>query len=209
MDLDIFWKGLFAGMAVAAPVGPIGILCIQRSLAKGREYGLVSGLGAASADALYGFIAASGLIFIQSFMREHQNWFQSVSALFLLILGFRTFFSHPPPQERPIHGLGLLRAFTSSFFLALSPVTFLSITMVFVGFRVSQLDGNFLHSGLLVGGVFLGSASWWLILAGGMGWLRAKSDHNVLVWVNRIGGVILASFGILILIKMLSVSFAQ
>ena len=204
MEVILFWKGLLAGLAVAAPVGPIGILCIQRSMAKGREYGLVSGIGAASADALCGFVAASGLLFIQEFLVKNQGWLQIAGGIFLLILGFRTFFSHPHPSGRPIDGIGLLRAFSSVFFLALtSPATILPMIMIFVGLKVTQINGNLFHSAMLVGGVFLGSVSWWVILALFTGWLRSKSDLGVLRLINRIGGAILAGFGVLIFLNLI------
>lgn len=204
MDLELFLKGLLAGVCVAVPVGPTGIVCIQRTLAKGREHGLVSGLGAATADAIWAFIAASGMIFIHSFLDNHQKSLQILGALFLCFLGVRTFFAHPHPSGRPLNGFGLLRAFTSVFFLALaSPATFVPMFMLFVSLRVTQLEGNIVHAAMLMSGVFLGSISWWLVLAVMMGWIHAKSDVNVLRWVNHIGGVILFAFGLWIICRVI------
>lgn len=204
MHLELFLKGLLAGVCVAVPVGPIGIICIQRTLAKGREHGLVSGLGAATADAIWAFIAASGMIFIHSFLNHNQKGLRILGALFLCFLGVRTFLAHPHPSGRPLNGIGLLRAFTSVFFLALtSPATFVPMVMLFVSLRVTQLEGNMLHAAMLMSGVFLGSISWWLVLAVMMGWIHAKSDVNVLRWVNHIGGVILFAFGLWIFCRVL------
>lgn len=203
MDVILFWKGLLAGLAVAAPVGPIGILCIQRALSKGREHGLVSGLGAATADALAGFVAASGLLFIETFLHNNQDWLQVAGGILLCVLGFRTFLSRPHPSSRPIDGLSFMRDFTSVFLLALtSPATILPMIMLLVGLKIN-LRGDMVHAALLMVGVFLGSISWWVVLSLVMGWLRAKSDMIILKWVNRIGGALLTGFGMLIFLRVL------
>ena len=109
-------KGLVIGIAIAAPVGPIGILCIQRSLTDGRLIGLVSGLGAASADAIYGFIAASGLTALSTTLIEQQAWIRLFGGLFLCALGLRILRRKAGTQlsaARPAGGLG---AFASTFF---------------------------------------------------------------------------------------------
>jgi threonine/homoserine/homoserine lactone efflux protein len=204
MELILFLKGLLAGLAVAAPVGPIGTLCIQRTLSKGKEYGLFSFLGAATADALYGFAVISGLVYIQAFLVNHQTWLELLGGLFLFILGFRTFFSHPHVKGHPVNGIGLLRAYTSSFFLAIiSPSTLIWMIVVLLTLRVAQTDGDVIHSACLMSGIFLGSASWWLVLAGSMGLLGVKRDRNVLLWIYRVGGVMLVGFGFWIFLKMI------
>lgn len=205
MGFGIFFlKGLLTGFAVATPVGPIGILCIQRTLAKGREYGLVSGLGAATADALWGFVAAFCLLFIESFLTRNEDWLQLVGALFLFILGVRTFRSRPHLSVRPVCGMSLLRAFFSGFLITMtSPVTLGSILLVFVFLKVVAVSGNLAHALLLTSGVFLGSTIWWLIISIGMGHLRQRSDRKVLVWVNRVGGAALATCGFLIFMKLI------
>jgi len=95
MNLFYFLKGLVIGFSVAAPVGPIGILCINRTLSKGRLHGFVSGLGAATADALYGCIAAFGLTFITTFLLTQKSLLQLVGGLILSYLGVKTFLSQP------------------------------------------------------------------------------------------------------------------
>lgn len=205
MGFGIFFlKGLLTGFAVATPVGPIGILCIQRTLAKGREYGLVSGLGAATADAFWGFVAAFGLLFLEGFLTRHEEWLQLAGGLFLFILGVRTFLSRPHACTRPVCGMSLLRAFFSGFLITItSPVTLGSILLVYVALKVVSVSGNLTNALLLMSGVFLGSTIWWLIISIGMGHLRKRSDRRVLVWVNRVGGVALATFGFLIFMKLI------
>lgn len=204
MDVMLFLKGLLAGLAVAAPVGPIGTLCIQRTLSKGKEYGLFSFLGAATADALYGFAVVTVLFYIKSFIDLHLTLLELLGALFLFILGVRTFYSHPHPKGHPVNGIGLLRAATSSFFLAIiSPSTLIWMIFVLSSLRVGQADGDISQITFLSSGIFLGSASWWLVLVGSMTLLGVKRDRNVLLWINRIGGVMLLGFGCWIFIKMI------
>lgn len=116
MNLFYFLKGLVIGFSVAAPVGPIGILCINRTLSKGRLHGFVSGLGAATADALYGCIAAFGLTFITTFLLTQKIWLQLIGGLFLCYLGVQTFRSQPAEHAAAAKGGGLLRSYTSVLF---------------------------------------------------------------------------------------------
>jgi len=95
VDPPVLLKGLLIGFSIAAPVGPIGVLCIRRTLAEGRLVGLVTGLGAATADAFYGFVAAFGLTFISTFLVSQQVWLRAIGGVFLLYLGIRTFLSRP------------------------------------------------------------------------------------------------------------------
>ena len=205
MQTAFLIKGMVIGFSIAAPVGPIGILCIRRSLAKGRLSGFVTGLGAASADTIYGIIAAFGLTLVTSVLVEYRLWLQAVGLVFLLYLGIRTFLEKPregPPEEaRPG---GLLRDYISTFFLTITnPMTILSFTAVFAGLGLAGTSGNYIAASLIVFGVFLGSALWWLILSTGAGILRKKAGTNILGWVNKISGTIILGFGVFILSTMI------
>src|SRR5690242_7918027 len=111
MDLGFLIRGFVLGFSIAAPVGPIGVLCIRRSLAEGRIVGLVSGLGAATADAFYGAIAAFGLTFVTSALIEQRQWLQLIGGLFLLYLGIRTFLSAPSERPASVRATGLAGAY--------------------------------------------------------------------------------------------------
>jgi len=197
-DIAFFFRGWLLGFAIAAPVGPIGVLCIRRTLSDGRLVGFLSGLGAASADMLYGAVAAFGLTAIQSLLVAQQSWLQLVGGLFLLYLGLRTFFTRPADHatdEGPTQGR--LSAFLTSLGLTLTnPATILSFTIIFAGFRLGSASGSFLAAALLVLGVFLGSASWWLVLSASVGFFRQRFNSSWMLWVNRIAGVIILGFGI-------------
>jgi threonine/homoserine/homoserine lactone efflux protein len=193
-------KGIIIGFAIAAPVGPIGVLCIRRTLADGRLPGFVSGLGAATADAGYGAVAAFGLTLITDFLMEGASWLRLIGGAFLLFLGIRTFFARPAERAAPVRNGGLVGAYASTFFLTLTnPTTILSFAAIFAGLGAGSPNGNPSSAMLLVLGVFLGSALWWLVLSGTAGLFRAKLSAGGLRWVNRVSGTIITAFGVLAL----------
>jgi threonine/homoserine/homoserine lactone efflux protein len=203
MDLHFFLKGLIIGFSIAAPVGPIGILCIRRTLAEGRVPGLISGLGAASADALYGCIAGFGLTFISSFLINQQGWFRLVGGVFLLYLGMRTFLARPPGEPSLTERTGLAGAYASTFFLTLTnPMTILAFAAIFAGLGVVSEGKGYFSAGILVLGVFLGSTLWWVILSSGVGLFRKRVDLRALRWVNRVSGILILGFGVISLLSL-------
>jgi len=200
---------MIIGFSIAAPVGPIGVLCIRRTLTEGRLSGFVSGLGAATADAVYGCIAGFGLTFISSFLIEQSQWFRLIGGGFLLYLGLRTFLAKTESIDGPdsifIQRANLKGNYLSTFVLTLTnPLTILSFAAVFAGLGLgSTSSGNYLSALILVIGVFLGSCSWWFILSGVVGLFRQKLRPDSLIWVNRISGVIIIIFGITAIISLL------
>ena len=201
MDISFFSRGLIVGFSIAAPVGPIGVLCIRRTLAQGRAVGLISGLGAATADGLYGSIAGFGLTFISGFLVSQQVWLRTIGGIFLCYLGLTTFLAKPAQSAAEVTGKGLIGAYASTFFLTVTnPLTILSFAAIFAGLGVASAGSNYLDSGILVLGVFLGSALWWLLLSTGVSILRKKFDDRSLIWINRISGLIIIVFGIIALL---------
>jgi threonine/homoserine/homoserine lactone efflux protein len=204
MEANILLKGLIIGFSIAAPVGPIGVLCIRRTLAEGRLTGLLSGLGAATADALYGCVAGFGLTLISSLLIQQQVWLSLIGGLFLCYLGSRTFLVKPIETTTPAQKSGLIKAYATTFFLTLTnPATILSFAAIFAGLGVASAAGDYTAATVLVLGVFLGSALWWLILSGGVSLFRTKFTSVRLHWVNKISGVIIAGFGLLALASLL------
>lgn len=227
MTIPLLLQGIILGFSIAAPVGPIGVLCIRRTLAQGRAHGLASGLGAATADAVYGSMAAFGLTALSAPLLAYGSWIRLVGGLLLLYLGIRTV-GRQPAAEAAVgrsRGRGLLGAYGSTVLLTLAnPMTILSFTAVFAGF-LGNRGGEFGAAAQLVAGVFLGSALWWLLLSGGVGWFGARLGlgaeagntvgeaaanaaasldgearrANLLRWINRLSGAILIAFGIAIL----------
>ncbi len=203
MDIGFFFRGLIIGFSIAAPVGPIGILCIRRTLAEGSVSGLISGLGAATADAIYGFIAGFGLTFISNLLISQQIWLRLLGGGFLCYLGMKTFLTGPHKQFSSLKGRGLLSAYISTFFLTLTnPMTILSFMAIFAGLGVGSVGKGYIPAGLLVAGVFLGSALWWLLLSNGVGLLGKKFNLAGLRWTNRISGIIITAFGVWALLSL-------
>jgi threonine/homoserine/homoserine lactone efflux protein len=203
MDLSYFLRGLAIGFAIAAPVGAIGLLCIRRTLTDGRLAGFVSGLGAATADALYGAVAALGLTAVSATLVTHQDAVRLVGGLFLVYLGVRTALAAPAVTASAASGRGLAAAYGSTFALTLTnPTTILSFAAVFAGLGLGSSGGERGSAVLMVLGVFLGSALWWLILSGAVGLFRRAMTLERLQWVNRISGGVLVAFGALALLSL-------
>ncbi|MEM6255511.1 MAG: LysE family translocator [Cyanobacteria bacterium P01_D01_bin.156] len=191
----LFFRGLILGFAIAAPVGPIGLLCIRRSLSYGTMAGLLSGLGAATADGVYGAVAAFGLAIVSNFLTDQAKWLGIIGGLFLCYLGITTFLSKPADKPAEISKTGLVGAYLSTFGLTLTnPATILSFILLFAGFAPSNL--GYTQAVVMVGGVFLGSALWWLMLSSGVSKLRHWLTPERLSWVNRVFGVLITGFGI-------------
>jgi len=201
MTLALFLTGLLFGLLIAAPVGPIGILCIRRSLRDGTAAGLATGLGAASADAIYGCVAACGSSALSGFLIAHRDWVGVTGGLILCIIGGRIFASRPPRDSSP-EGTrtGLLGAWGSTFLLTLAnPATILSFAAIF-GAYAREITG-FARTSLFVAGVFAGSAAWWLFLSSVVGRLRTYMIPPRMVVINRISGAFLVGFGILAVVR--------
>jgi threonine/homoserine/homoserine lactone efflux protein len=204
LDFNYLLKGILIGFSIAAPVGPIGVLCIRRTLADGRTAGLLSGLGAATADALYGCVAGFGMTLISSFLVNQQNWIRLVGGAFLCYLGIKTLLTKPAQEPAEVKKIGLLGSFISTFFLTVTnPITILSFAAIFAGLGLASSDNNFSSAAILVMGVFCGSAAWWLLLSGVIGLFREKFGHKAMQWVNRISGMIILGFGFFALFSLI------
>jgi len=204
LDFNYLLKGILIGFSIAAPVGPIGVLCIRRTLADGRAAGLLSGLGAATADALYGCVAGFGMTLISSFLVNQQNWIRLVGGAFLCYLGVKTLLTKPAQEPAEVKKKGLLGSFISTFFLTVTnPITILSFAAIFAGLGLASSDNNFSSAAILVMGVFCGSAAWWLLLSGVVGLFREKFGHKAMQWVNRISGMIILGFGFFALFSLI------
>jgi threonine/homoserine/homoserine lactone efflux protein len=207
MDLALLARGLVLGFSIAAPVGPIGVLCIRRTLTEGRAAGFVSGLGAATADALYGCVAAFGLTLVSESLLRGKSWLAWGGGAFLLWLGWRTLRSRPP-NEGGAAGLAggpaarsLWGSWGSTFLLTVTnPMTILSFAAVFAGMGLGSIAKGPSSAVSLVTGVFAGSAFWWFALSGTVSLLRGRFDARGLLWVNRVSGAILVAFGLFALV---------
>ncbi|KJS87669.1 MAG: lysine transporter LysE [Peptococcaceae bacterium BICA1-8] len=197
MFMEIWLKGFFIGLSIAAPVGPIGVLCIRRTLSSGRLSGFVTGLGAALTDFIYAFIGGFGLTVISSFLVEKQDIFRFIGGLFIIYLGYKIFISQPAGDNISLVEKNLLGVFASSFIVAITnPIALIYYIAVFAGLGVVVLENNYYSASLLVAGVFMGSTLWWFLLSQVVGLIKNRVTSRGLQMVNRISGTAIAGFGI-------------
>ncbi len=199
--MDFLLRGILLGFSIAAPVGPIGVLCMRRTLAAGRATGFISGLGAATADAIYGSIAGFGLTFISSVLIGQQALLKFVGGAFLCYLGLKTLLAKPVAEPAAAIGKSRMGAYLSTFFLTLTnPLTILSFAAIFAGLGV--LNADYFSAAKLVIGVFLGSSLWWFLLSGGVSIFRSRFDLQAMRWVNWLSGIVIAGFGLFALASL-------
>lgn len=196
--LTLFIKGLIIGFAIAAPVGPIGVLCIQRSLHDGFKIGLMTGLGAAFADGSYGLIAGFGLTALSSFLVTQQYWIRLVGGLFLLYLGVKLFLTPPQQRLEGSEDKSGIHAFGTTYLLTLTnPATILSFIAIFAGLGLNTTSTDYIHAIILVLGITLGSAVWWLLLSCGVAFiLHHRLSPAVMRRINKFSGMIILAFAV-------------
>jgi len=189
-------KGLVIGFALALPIGPIGILCIRKTATEGHLSGMIIGFGAATADALYGFVAAFGLTIISDTLLSQQMWIRLIGGAFLCYLGVKTYFAKPPETSQSNNGRGYIGSFVSTFLLTLTnPLSIIAFLGVFAGFGLRNSELSLGSASTLIAGVFLGSSLWFFLLSYSVTLFRNKINATGLGWVNRISGVLIVIFG--------------
>ncbi len=197
-------KGVAVGIVIALPVGPVGVLCVRRTLVEGPMFGFISGLGAATADTIFGVIAGFGLTIVRDFMLRYQDWFGAAGGVFLLVVGIKALRQHGDAEPEPMAEEPLLAAYVSTFALTITnPITILAFAAIFAKVGVSE-TGGYLDTGALVAGVFCGSLLWWLGLSFGIAGLRRAFGTVRLAWLNRISGAILVLSGLALLAAALA-----
>ncbi|MDB5081730.1 MAG: putative threonine efflux protein [Chloroflexi bacterium] len=202
MNFDYFIRGLLIGLSIAAPIGPMGVLVIRRTLAEGRLAGLITGLGIAAGDTIYGALGGFGLTLITGFLINEQFWLRLAGGFFLIYLGIKTLVSRPAEKaaESRDKGRGLAGYFITSLLLTLTnPLTIISFAAIMAGLGIGSASGNYLSATILVLGVAAGSTGWWLILTTGVSLLKNKFTPGGMVWVNRLSGLVITLFGLLAL----------
>jgi threonine/homoserine/homoserine lactone efflux protein len=204
MNISIFLKGLLVGFLVSTPVGPIAVLCIQRTLNKGRFHGIVSGLGAATADVVYGFIAAFGLTFISNFLVKEQLWLRLLGGFFICYMGVRIFLSKLEQRTTQADSTTYVRDYVSAFFLTLTnPITFFAFAATFAGLGLVRTVEHHITALLLVAGVFVGSGLWWLILNCITATFLGKLLYGKPAWLNKVSGIVIIIFGLFVLLTLI------
>lgn len=202
MEVDNLITGIVVGFLVAAPVGPVAVLCIQRTLLDGRLVGYATGVGAALADTVFGALAIFSVAVVQGFLADHRSSVQLVGSVVLIILGLRTILARSVRSEAAsaslaIDHLTLLQALGSSFLVTIvNPITILAFVSIFAAIHVSTTVDGLMGSWTIVVGVLLGALAWWSMLASVASVLRQRFTERSLRWLNRVSGAVILGFGV-------------
>lgn len=203
MDISFILRSVIIGFALAAAVGPIWLLVIQRTLARGWKVGLASGLGVASADAMFGLAGGLSLTALVKFIVDYDVWFRGVAGLVLIYLGIKIFTSvlgevlEQTEKDRQAETKGLFGTYASIFFLTLAnPLTIFSFAALYTGIASDKLDLGIGMAWVFAGSIFVGSGLWWIWLVSTISLLRESINLKLILWINRIAGVIIVGFGI-------------
>ena len=203
MDAGILIKGVIIGFVMAVPIGPLGVLCIRKTLTEGRARGLIVGLGAATADALYCSIAAFGLTFVSDMIETNQLWVRLFGGLLLLALGIRTLQAKRKDPRVPEDRTGFWGIFVSSFLIAVTnPLTIFAFVAVFAAFGLASELG-LVAAFMLVIGVFVGSVLWFLTLGSVARLFQKSLNAGGLRWVNRVAGILIIVSGVVVFVGMI------
>jgi threonine/homoserine/homoserine lactone efflux protein len=204
--IELIIKGVVLGYVASIPLGPIGVICIQRTLSKGKLSGFISGLGAATADTFLAIIAGLGLSFIIDFITEFNIIFKLIGGLVVIYIGVRIFFKSPIRQfrERKLRKSSLHTDYLSVLGLTLSnPLVVFLFIAIFTSLNFIRELSGFLSIVGAFGGVFVGASLWWLTLTSFVNIYRDKIRLKNLWWLNKITGVAIALFGLAALISIL------
>jgi threonine/homoserine/homoserine lactone efflux protein len=210
MGIMLLIHGIILGFSASVPLGPMGLICIQKTLNRGKLAGMVSGAGAAAADTFFAVIAAFGISFISDFIQKEQFILRIVGSIILVLLGFKIFITNPAIQIRKQKGKknNLIGDFVSIFFLTLSnPITVFVFGAVFASTGILKGENSILDLIQVVVGVFSGAMLWWLILTSVVNIFRSKFRLKRLWWINKITGAFIVVFGIAAIIGTLVIKF--
>jgi threonine/homoserine/homoserine lactone efflux protein len=202
MPFAFLLKGILVGIVIAVPVGPVGVLCVRRTIFQGRLLGLLSGIGAATADLLFGVVAGFGLTVVQQWLLDYQDWLRAGGGLFLLWIGAAALRKRElSAAETSRSGEDFVQAFLSTFLLTITnPITILAFLGVFAAVGFSGGEATLPNGLMLIAGVGAGSLLWWLGIAFGAGLFRGRLDEKHLLWINRGSGAILILSGLGLLV---------
>ncbi len=206
MWIELLLKGVFIGFMVSAPLGPIAVLCIQRTLNKGRISGFVSGLGAVTADTIFALIAGLGISIIIAFIEEKIFYFQIIGGIIILYLGIHIFYSNPVKQIRMqrMNKNKLSHDFLSVFFLTISnPIAIFFFLAMFTGVNLTSGRMNFINLIFMVSGVTLGAVFWWFLLSSFVNIFRHRFRLKNIWWMNKVAGIVIFFLGIAVIFSIL------
>lgn len=194
LESTVFCRGIVLGLVVAAPVGPVGLLCIRRTLHKGLLIGFTTGLGAALADTIFGAIAAFSIASILDFIHHYDLVIRLLGGLFLFTVAWHTWRDHPRQPKQNTSVSGLIKGLASGFAITMTnPVTIFAVLAVVASFSGMKTNSE---ASALVAGIFAGSTLWWLTLAGGVALIKGHFTENRIMLINRITAIALTGLAV-------------
>jgi threonine/homoserine/homoserine lactone efflux protein len=197
-------KGLLIGFSTAVPIGPIGIMCIQQSISCGRRRGFVSGLGAATADMLFGSVAIFGVTMISDFLMDNNLIIRATGGVLLLVIGIRIMMGKQEGRVSEVKRENMVQSYLTTMLLTLTnPMTILAYMTILAVFNIVAVDRGPLSSSLLVTGIFLGSAIWFTLLTVLAHFLKKRLTDRALLRLNRALGALILIFGIILLVNQM------
>lgn len=205
MDFSFFIQGIIIGLTLAVPVGPIALICIQRTVTDGRFHGIFSGIGVATADSFYAAVTVLGLTIISSVIVTNQFLFRFLAGIVLIFVGMRVFMSLPScVSTKTVHET-YFKDYLSMVGIAIAnPLTLVFFLIVLPGFGIVINSTAFLSAAEFIAGVFFGSTAWWILLCGTIGSMRSRFSIKTLGLINRVSGVLISvcGAGMLVLLAM-------
>ena len=199
--LLFFLKGIGAGFVVAAPVGPVAVLCVRRTLAQGALSGYVTGFGAAIADTFYGIVAAYGVSFVAGFLTDNDFWFRLIGGILLCVLAAKTLFTGPVEAQTQTTN-GMAGDFLSALIITgTNPITVIAFGVVFTSIGIAAAGETFERAEALIAGVFVGSMLWWATLTGIASLFRSRVNRSGIRWINRVSASVILATGVAVLIS--------
>jgi len=203
VETGLFVHGIIIGIALAAPVGPIALMCLQRTFSQGRLHGIVAGLGIATADVFYAAVTAFGLALISDFLLARQWFFRLFGGIALIAVGLRIFFAPPPAMTEKPESESYIADYSTMLALTLAnPLTILFFAIIIPGFGVVIEGSSWVIPAVFVVGVFLGEVLWWTLLCGSLGSVRAYLTRERLHLINRLAGLVIAVFGVALIASL-------
>lgn len=205
MSFVLFFYGILIGLFVTAPLGPVGVMCIQRTINRGLKSGLITGIGAASADTLYSIIAGLGVGYLVTFIEEKKYWIQLIGAAIIILIAIKIFYTNPAIAVR--NGRNKknkpLEDFLSSFIVTLTNPTVLIVFLAaFARFGMVDENTDYFSASILIGGIFAGAFGWWYVLCNLINKFRNKIRLKNIWWLNKIMGVIVFILGVIALVEL-------
>lgn len=197
-SIVLLFKGIIIGLMASIPLGPIGVICIQRTINKGRRSGFLSGIGAATADTIFATIASYSLTFVIAYIMKHLQFFQAFGGMVIALLGVRIFITNPITQLRKHKRKknNLIGDYLSVLALTLTnPLAILLFIALFAAFNVVSHDGHAINTLITILGVFIGAVAWWYTLTGLVNLYRDRFRIRQLWWINKISGGVIVLLG--------------